>query len=533
MKGLKRLNVIHELSVKKDTKWVHNDLFRLLRKEDVWITAYENVKVLTSEITSEKTNGKTLAKLKKLQCEVLEESYKFNPRNQILVPKTTGRWPTLGHPTVNDNVVKETIRMILEAVYEPIFDERSFGFRNGKGFHDALQYVEKEFRCVDWVIKCNSKNAYPTIDPNILCQILEEKISDPRLIRLIRKSLKDDAYINPKKFYSILGVPHSRIVEPILFNIYFNYLDQWVSQKEETISLTESKKHYRNYKKLDDKIKKLNQNLNKTGRDSKEQKVFLRKIKQLIQERNFIPSDSNPVILLRYVRYNHNWIIGIKGTKNFSIRLKKEIEEFIQSKLNQELNPQETKVINIQAGKVNFLGYDIFMPRNIKLTKYKKKDCHGIDRKLSNMLRFQVPVKRVIKCLQERGYISYENNKVRPISKASYSTLEDRIIVNHFKSVWLEFYNFYSGASNLSHLHYIQHLLHMSCAMTLAHRHRTSCTKVFKNYGKRLIITNQDSRNPNVIAYFPYRTKLSVSGRKWQSTKAFNDPFTIYPNLSL
>lgn len=373
MQGLERLGVIQELS-RKDPKWKHTELFRVLRKEDIWIFAYENIK----------TNKRALTRsLQRLQSKVLDESYKFNP-----IPKTS-----------NDTIVQEVIRMVLEAIYEPSFDNR-------RGVSDALQQVEKQFQSIDWVIE----GSYSTIDHNRLCEIISKRIDDHRFLRLIRKSL-----VNPNR-------------APIYANIYFTELDEWVRQK---------------YRKIE--------------------------------------------YCINYTRYADDWIIGIRGPRHIVTEIKNELESFLKFNLKQEVHTNKTKITNIRAGKVCFLGYDIFLKRNMKIGKYKKKGS-----KQTMTLSFQMPVDKVIKRMKERGYITYDKkNKVRPISKSSYTQLEDAIIVNHFRSVWLGLKNFYCGSSNRSHLQYIHYLLHISCAMTLAHRHRSSVKKIMKKHGKRLEIIDK------------------------------------------
>jgi len=70
-------------------------------------------------------------------------------------------------------------------------------------------------------------------------------------------------------------------------------------------------------------------------------------------------------------------------------------------------------------------------------------------------------------------------------------------------------------------------LLHMSCAMTLAHRHRSSSSKIFKKHGKKLEIMEKREEKQKVSTFFPYNTSWKVSDRKWQRAKSFKDPFTI------
>jgi retron-type reverse transcriptase len=478
MQGLERLGVIQELS-RKDSKWKHTDLFKILRKEDIWIAASETI----LGVIKETRNGIRMTRLRKLQFQVLDESYKFS-----MISKTS-----------NDKIVQEVIRMVLESIYQPIFDPQSFGF-----VHDALQHVEREFRSMDWVIEVDMKNSYKTFDHNRLFEIIRERIDDPRFMKLIRKSLKGEGFL------------------PIYETIYFNELDEWVRQKVGLIFESNSKIRNPESKKIEYSINKLSkeaQDLRKTNQDQKE---LVKKIKKLIQLRNQTHFFLDSGIDSRYARYADKWIIGIRGPNYIAIEIKNELKNFLKFHLNQELHLQKTKITNLRAGKVSFLGYYIFLARNIKIDKSKKKRSKKTMRSSQPTLRFQMPLDQVIKRMKERGYIIYDkNNKVRPISKASYSQLEDALIVNHFRILWLGLKNFYSGSSNRSELQYIHYLLHISCAMTLAHRHRSSVKKIMKKHGKRLEIMDKTLSPSKKITAFPYQTKWKVADRKWQCARLF------------
>ncbi len=85
--------------------------------------------------------------------------------------------------------------------------------------------------------------------------------------------------------------------------------------------------------------------------------------------------------------------------------------------------------------------------------------------------------------MENRGYIQNLQKSYRPISKVSYTPLEDVFIVKHFTAVWLELSNYYSGCTNLSKLEFLHYLIHSSCAMTLGHRHRKSMKAIFVKHG--------------------------------------------------
>lgn len=529
MNGLKRLAVVRNLSQTKPN-WRHTDLFRILHKEDLWIAAYENIKgnkgALTPGVTSATLDGMSLERLRKVQKRVLEESYQFTPVKQILIPKANGKTRPLGLPSADDKLVQEVIRMILEAIYEPIFVPESFGFRACVGVHDALAHVEDRFRWVDWVVKGDIQNAYPTIDHGILRSLLSRNIDDPRFLRLINKSLKADIYTNPNTMYSKIGVPQGSVVSPILANVYFHNLDEFIAQKRKEWTLTSKRNPA--YRSLEAKIGKLNTTIEHYALDSKERKELSKEIKQLIRQRDQTPSLVYKGARIEYARYADDWIVGVKSPRSVARQLKEEIAEFMETSLHQVLDPVKTEVINLRARKVLFLGYEIFLPRHMKKVAYKKPGGKQTSRRSSPTLRFHVPVKQMVQRMKERGYVAFENQKVRPVSKRSYSPLEDEAIVSHFKSVWLGLLNFYSGASNRTHLQYLHYLLHMSCAMTLAHRHRSTSKKIFKKHKKRLEIRKKDS--DKVVAYFPYKTTWKVGERRWQRARGFKDPFEIYAN---
>jgi group II intron reverse transcriptase/maturase len=528
MKGIDRLSVIrHKSEINKD--WIHSDLFRILRKEDIWIAAYENIKgnkgALTPGVTKETLDGMSLPRLLNLRDKVVKQKYHFKPVNEIEIPKPDGRKRPLGLPTSNDKIVQEVIRMILEAIYEPCFSKVSFGFRQGLGTHDALEHIEAKFRWVDWVIEGDIEGAYPTIDHKQLCDILCEKIDDVRFINLIRKLLKCGILRKEQFSRSSLGVPQGSIVSPILANIYYNELDKWVEEKACLYNRSKSTLKSRMYKKLEYRLGRLTKKIKGLDKRSNEYKTLVRQIKLTKKERLNTPSLARERICIEYVRYADDWMIGIKGDQKLAKQLKTEVTLFIKERLKQSLHPVKTNITNLRAGKAKFLGNEIYLPRHRKISPYTGSGTRTT-RRTNPRLRFEVPLDSVLSRMKERGYIKNLPDKGhRAISKASYTTLEDIVIVKHFSSVWRGLENYYSGCTNLSKLQYIHYLLHMSCAMTLSHRHRSTVRKIFAKHGKTLKVSNSDTE-----INFPYQTKWSVKDRKWQNKQLFIDPFEIYAN---
>lgn len=527
MKAIERLSVIRHMS-EKDPNWVHTDLFRILRKEDIWIAAYENIKsnkgALTPGVTSQTLDGMSLERLRKLRQSVVEEKYQFKPVKEIEIPKPDGRKRPLGLPTANDKIVQEVIRMILEAIYEPVFIQESFGFRRGMGTHDALQHVELKFRWIDYVIEGDIEAAYPTIDHTRLCEILEKRVKDMRFLYLIRKLLKCGILRQEVFSRSNLGVPQGSIVSPILANIYYHELDLWVKEKASILFQPSTSQRNKDYKRLSSRIGKIALKLQGMEKQSPQYKTWLNELKVLKQERTKTPSLAVQRIQIEYVRYADDWMIGISGDKILANQLKAEVSEFLEQTLLQKLHPTKTKVTNLRLGKARFLGYEIYLPRERRISAYTGSGTRTT-RRTNPMLRFDLPSDVVLQRMYERGYLRKTSNSFLPRSKSSYTTLQDIVIVSHFQKVWRGIENYYSGCTNLSRLQYIHYLLRMSCAMTLAHRHRSSSRKIFRKHGNTLAVTEGKIRK-----CFPYRTYWSIQNRKWLNKRQFVDPFTIYAN---
>jgi hypothetical protein len=221
-------------------------------------------------------------------------------------------------------------------------------------------------------------------------------------------------------------------------------------------------------------------------------------------------------------------MIGVCGDENLTLQLKSEVNEFITNELKQKMNQSKTVVTNIRKGRAKFLGYEIFIPDSRPLHKYKgQKNTTQTIRRGNRQLRFDLPQDLVLNRLKEKGYVRIINNRTRSISRSDYTCLEDHVIVSHFRSLYLGISGYYSGITKRQRIQYIHYLLKMSCAMTLGHKHRKSCTKIFKQYGKSLLVPLPYKKGS---VNYPNITSWSLSERHWKKGKKFGNPFSKYAN---
>ena len=116
--------------------------------------------------------------------------------------------------------------MILEAIYEPVFDSHSHGFRPGKSCHTALRQISSDFTGVVWFIEGDIQGCFDNINHEKLIEILSRKIKDSRFLNIIRQFLKAGYIENWKYNATYSGSPQGGICSPILANIYLNELDK-------------------------------------------------------------------------------------------------------------------------------------------------------------------------------------------------------------------------------------------------------------------------------------------------------------------
>lgn len=172
-------------------------------------------------------------KLEDLHDRVHKGSYRALPSREVEVSKEDGGKRKLGIASMEDKIVQQAVvTMILYPIYEDgnIFLDFSYGFRPGRAAHQALDAVTVaiERHKVSWVLDCDIRKFFDNVDHEKLIKLIEMRIGDKRVIRLIRKWLKAGVMVGDKKQHKKVGVPQGAVISPVLANIYLHYaLDTW------------------------------------------------------------------------------------------------------------------------------------------------------------------------------------------------------------------------------------------------------------------------------------------------------------------
>jgi RNA-directed DNA polymerase len=179
-----------------------------------------------------KEYGETLdARVLELQDRIHRGSYHPQPVRRVHIPKGEGTRP-LGIPTLEDKVVQQAARMVLEPIYEREFLGLSYGYRPGRSPHKALTAVaELISRKTNWVLDADIRSFFDTIDHEWMKQFIEHRIGDKRMVRLLMKWLHAGVMEDGELHEVKSGTPQGGIISPLLANVYLHYvLDLWANQ---------------------------------------------------------------------------------------------------------------------------------------------------------------------------------------------------------------------------------------------------------------------------------------------------------------
>ena len=381
----------------KNPDRIFYDLRGILKQESIWFAAFLKLKSNTGSKTQgpdkDIIDSLTKSRILELREAVLKNKFSWIGVREIMIPKPgkPGKFRPLGIPSINDRLVQEVIRSIIEPIYEIQFSNLSHGFRPNRGCHTALKWMNTNMKDSIWFIEGDIKSYFPSIDHKILMTIIERKIQDPTIISLIRTGLKAKVFQKHQATYiPEVGTPQGGILSPLLSNIYLNELDQYMAKISE---------QYQGDVKPGNRKK--NPVANKLLRYGNKTEYYRLRIPSRIPPLHLSIGQMNEIGYrnCKYIRYADDFVIGVLGPREMAIELRDKVKNFLKHELNVELSLEKTKVTHVTHG-IEFLGY-IFSRRQLFI-----KQSYGgtvVTRKMT-IPTLDVNMKRVIARLADANF---------------------------------------------------------------------------------------------------------------------------------
>lgn len=172
-------------------------------------------------------------RLKDLHGRVHRGAYQAQPSKRSWIPKANGKQRPLGIAALEDKIVQQAVVTVLNEIYEEDFRGFSYGFRPGRNQHMALDalYVAIKRKRVNWILDLDLKSFFDNISHEKLIQLMEKRIADPRVLRLIQKWLKAGVLEDGVWSETEAGTPQGAVISPLLSNVYLHdVVDQWTEQ---------------------------------------------------------------------------------------------------------------------------------------------------------------------------------------------------------------------------------------------------------------------------------------------------------------
>jgi len=451
-------------------------LYRQLFNPQLYLLAYGRIYAshgaMTPGADGETADGMSLAGAGRIIDALRHERYRFAPVQRAWIPKKNGKKRPLGLPSWSDKIVGEVIRLLLEAYYEPRFSGRSHGFRPGRGCHTALRDVAETWTGTTWFIESDISDCFGSPGHEILLGILAETIHDNRFLRLIKQMLQA-GYLEDWEWNATLsGVPQGGVVSPVLSNIYLDRLDRFT----ETVLIpeyTRGQARAKNpaYRRVEAAIRRARKRGDRAA------------VRELRQQQRSMPSmdPQDPSYRrLRYVRYADDALLGFTGPKAEAGQIKARLAGFLRDDLRLELNEDKTLITHARTQRARFLGYEITAAHD------DRKLTRG-HRWLNGTIQLHVP-KTVItaKCAPylRRG---------KPASRPALKDRDDHAIISIYGAEYRGLVQYYLLAGDAWRLNRLEWVARTSMLKTLAHRHRSTVTKMAAKH-KAVIATPHGPR---------------------------------------
>jgi group II intron reverse transcriptase/maturase len=437
-----------------------NELYRQLFNPQLYLLAYgriyANHGAMTPGVTQETVDGMSQAKIGRVIDAMRHERYRFAPVRRVHIPKKNGKTRPLGLPTWSDKLVGEVVRLLLEAYYEPMFSDRSHGFRPGRGCHTALREIANTWTGTAWFVEADIADCFGSLDHKIMVDALSEKIHDNRFLRLVRNMLTAGYLEDWKWGATMSGAPQGGVASPILSSIYLHKLDEFV-ENVLIPEYTRGDRRARNpaYLELQNELAK--------ARRRGDQSMARTLRRRMVSLPSADPDDPG-YRRLRYCRYADDQLLGFTGPKDEAEEIKQRLARFLRDELKLELSHTKTLITHARTKAARFLGYEITVQHNDRKATRRRRTVNG-------QVSLRVPLDVIkAKCVP---YL----HRGKPAKQKALTNGDDYTIVATFGAIYRGMVQYYLLAGDVHRLHRLRWVMETSMLKTLASKHRSSVSK--------------------------------------------------------
>jgi RNA-directed DNA polymerase len=190
----------------------------------------EDAAVGVDGITKETYGQYLVDNLQDLHERLVSKRYRHQPIRRVHIPKGNGTMRPLGISAFEDKIVQDALREVLQAIYEQDFLDCSYGFRPGRSAHDGIRALHRaaDRGELNWVLEADIVSFFDSLDRTALLGMLQERVADGSLLRLVRKCLHVGVLDGEEFSTPDTGTAQGSILSPLLGNIYLHHvLDRW------------------------------------------------------------------------------------------------------------------------------------------------------------------------------------------------------------------------------------------------------------------------------------------------------------------
>jgi group II intron reverse transcriptase/maturase len=454
---IRRLEALEDIS--KQGKRV-NGVFRLMENHILWHEAYANIYAnkgaITPGVDEVTLDGFSEERVASIIKRLKDGTYRFQPVRRVLIPKKNGKKRPLGISSGDDKLVQEVVRIILERIYEPIFEDTSHGFRPKRSPHTALEQIGEHWGSIKWIIDMDIRDYFTTINHERLVELLKKKIDDTRFLRLI-KAMLDAGYLEEWTYHTAYsGVPQGSIVSPVLANVYLHrYADKIRRLRAKWDCLKGKEGTEKELQDIQDEIRRTDQ---------------LRK-----QIPSGDPFDAGYKRLF-YCRYADDFCLGIIGSHADAETVRQEVKRFIEETLKLAIAEEKSHISPSRRGTI-FVGYEVKTYSGDRVIKVKRGSRHTTYKSISEQLQLHIPAGKLQKFCASKGYGNYETAKAT--HKSQWIQLSDAEIILAYNAELRGLANYYALACNVKQeMHKLARVWRVSLFKTLACKHKSSVNTI-------------------------------------------------------